>query len=111
MTERYCKVCDGWHDLDRPWPHNCLPERRDIRSDLAGPMVISDTMQPVQSQLDGKMYDSKASLRASYRAAGVVEVGNDSSVTSPKPRPRRKPDTAGIKAAVGKAFSRVGLGA
>ncbi|UPK02389.1 hypothetical protein [Bradyrhizobium sp. 170] len=34
-------------------------------------------MDPVQSQLDGRMYDSKSALRATYRATGVTEVGND----------------------------------
>lgn len=74
-------------------------------------MINQDTMEPVQSQLDGKMYDSKAALRATYKAHGVVEVGDDSSVTNPKPRPKPKPDRKKIKAAVGKAFSQVGLGA
>lgn len=81
------------------------------RSDLPGPMIITDTMDPVQSQLDGKFYDSKAALRSTYRAAGVVEVGNDSSVTDPKPFKRPKPKREDIKASVNKAFSRAGLGA
>ena len=47
------------------------------RSDLPSPRLASDVMEPVQSQLDGRMYDSKSALRATYRAAGVTEVGND----------------------------------
>lgn len=39
--------------------------------------VIGDLAEPVQSMIDGKHYGSKASLRAHYRANGVVEVGND----------------------------------
>lgn len=35
---RLCKVCGGWHALDRPWPHNCRPERRPPPK-LAAPMV------------------------------------------------------------------------
>lgn len=110
MRERFCKICGGWHNL-KAWPHNCLPERNMNRSDLPGPMIITDTMDPVQSQLDGKFYDSKAALRSTYRAAGVVEVGNDSSVTDPKPFKRPKPKREDIKASVNKAFSRAGLGA
>lgn len=110
MRERFCKVCGGWHQLDR-WPHNCMPERNWNRSDLPGPMVIRDTMDPVQSMLDGKMYDSKANLRATYRAAGVTEVGNDPSIVNPKPFKKPRPDRQAIKAAVGKAFSQAGLGA
>lgn len=110
MRERFCKVCRGWHKLDA-WPHNCLPERNWNRSDFSAPMVITDTMDPVQSMLDGKLYDSKAALRATYRRAGVVEVGNDPSVLEPKPFQRPKPDRKEIQAAVGKAFSQAGLGA
>jgi hypothetical protein len=73
------------------------------------PMVIGDTMAPVQSMLDGKLYDSKAALRATYRAAGVTEVGNDPAIYRRKAKP--KPDRQAIKAAVNKAFSRAGFGA
>jgi len=79
------------------------------RSILGAPMVIADSMAPVQSMLDGKLYDSKAALRATYRAAGVTEVGNDPAAFQTKPKP--KVDRHAVKAAVGRAFSRAGLGA
>ena len=64
----------------------------------------------MQSQLDGRIYDSKSRLRETYRNAGVVEVGNDSSVMNPvAKRPPRVPRDD-IKASVAKAFSRAGLG-
>lgn len=81
------------------------------RSNLKSPMIMGDSMQPVQSMLDGKMYDSKSALRATYKAAGVIEVGNDSSITDPKPRAKTKPDKKAVRATVEKAFSRAGLGA
>lgn len=109
MAIRLCKVCGGWHDLERPWPDNCRDEPNWAQSDLPGPYIASDTMQPVKSMLDGKMYDSKSTLRRTYRAAGVVEVGNDPAMfRKPKKRP---PDRQKIRAAVNKAFSRAGLGA
>jgi len=78
------------------------------RSTLAAPHLLRDAMPPVKSMLDGKLYDSKSRLRQTYRAAGVTEVGNDVHMTPPAPkRPRR----ADIKAAVGRAFSKAGLGA
>jgi hypothetical protein len=46
------------------------------RSDLPMPMVISDTMDPVE-QVDGKYYTSKRQYRAVGRAHGLVEVGNE----------------------------------
>jgi hypothetical protein len=81
------------------------------RSALPTPMLIPDHMDPVQSMLDGKLYDSKAALRATYRAAGVEEVGNDSSVMAPKPYKKPRPDRKEIRAAVRKAASLKGLGA
>lgn len=107
MRERYCKVCGGWHQLDA-WPHNCMPEANWARSELSGPMILTDTMQPVQSQLDGKMYDSKSRLRATYRAAGMVEVGNDVKTT---PKAPERPKKAEVRASIEKAFSKAGFAA
>lgn len=109
MRQRFCRVCSGWHNPEA-WPHNCMPAQEAVPSDLPAPQIMSDTMDPVQSQLDGKLYDSKSQLRSSYRDAGMVEVGNDSSVSNPK---RKKPtiDRQAVKASVSKAFSQAGLGA
>ena len=54
------------------------------------PFVISDTMDPVE-QVDGKFYTSKRAFRATGRALGLVEVGNE------KLKP--KPKNAGSRAA------------
>ncbi|ULR43106.1 hypothetical protein [Rhizobium sp. K102] len=83
MRERYCRVCCGWHALDR-WPHNCLPAQTLARSDLPAPHFVSDSIE-IQSMHDGRHYTSKAKLRSAYRAAGVVEIGNE------KPQPIEKP--------------------
>lgn len=74
-------------------------------------MVIGDTMDPVQSQLDGKLYDSKSQLRATYKRAGVVEVGNDSSITAPKPTPRKRVNRRDVSKSVEQALSKAGFGA
>jgi hypothetical protein len=108
--QRFCRVCGGWHEPDN-WPHNCMPAQQGAQSDLSRPMIIHDGMEPVQSQLDGKMYDSKAALRSTYKQAGVVEVGNDSSVNNPRRKPTPKPDRQAIKKSVAKAMSQAGLGA
>ena len=78
------------------------------RSHLACPMIATDTMEPVQSMLDGKMYDSKSKLRSTYRAAGMVEVGNDPARLRTRKRP--KPDRAAIKTTVEKAKARFDRG-
>lgn len=85
-----------------------------LRSPLAAPMVKCDTIEYTQSMVDGKYYDSKARLRQTYMPSGnkqgerFVEVGNEPLKRVMEPR---KPDRKGIEAAVGKAFSRAGLGA
>jgi hypothetical protein len=67
-------------------------------------MVISDVMDPVQSQLDGKMYDSKARLRRTYKEGGVVELGNDAPLTKAPPPPA---DEKQIRETVEKSFAAV----
>jgi hypothetical protein len=105
MAQRFCKMCTGWHALSEPWPLACIK----IEPDKSAPFrihVISDTMAPVQGQHDGKMYESKAKLRASYRAHGLVEVGNDPARFR---RPSAKIDRRQIRAALERAKSRVAL--
>ncbi|AVA22476.1 hypothetical protein [Rhizobium sp. NXC24] len=98
MKQRYCRVCGGWHELDR-WPHNCLPERNLAASDLPAPHFVSDTIE-IQSMHDGKFYTSKSKLRGEYRAHGVEEIGNE------KPQPIEKPkaDRKGIRKALKEAY-------
>lgn len=78
------------------------------RSDLAFPMVVSDTMDAVQSQVTGKVHDSKSALRAEYRAHDVTEVGNDPGRFRKKVMP--KIDRKEIKATVDRAKARVERG-
>ena len=81
---------------------------RHARSSLSTPMLASDQMPAVRSMLDGRLYDSKSALRASYRAAGVTEVGNDPSIRRHAQKPM--PDRKAIRATVARAFARMGLG-
>lgn len=78
------------------------------RSDLPFPMIVSDTMDPVQSMLDGKFYTSKALLRATYKAAGVTEVGNDPARLAK--RQKAKPDRREIRDTLEKAEARFNRG-
>lgn len=107
MRQRLCKVCGCWHELE-DWPSECARAPSAARSSLSAPMVIGDVMTPVQSMLDGKLYDSKSALRATYRAAGVREVGNDVKTTPP---PKKPIDRKAVRASVERAFSRAGMGA
>lgn len=65
------------------------------RSGLAAPMLNLDTVEGFKSMADGKMYDSKATYRASLKVQGMREIGNEveahiKEVTAPKPIPAFK---------------------
>lgn len=84
------------------------PQVEPARSNLPFPMIMSDVMEPVMSMLDGKMYDSKSALRATYKAAGCVEIGNDPARF--KKRERKKVDRKEIKTTLEKAAARYNRG-
>ena len=74
------------------------------RADFPAPMVICDTMDGVQSMLDGKTYTSKSKLRQTYKEAGVAEVGDQAPLTKQPPPP---PDEKAIRETVEKSFAAV----
>jgi hypothetical protein len=50
--------------------------------------VISDTMPMTRHMATGEYFSSKSEFRKATKAAGCIEVGNDSSVMNPKKRNR-----------------------
>lgn len=94
------------------WSKDLMPKRKPqrppARSDLPCPLVITDEMTPVQSMLDGKLYSSKSALRATYKRAGVTEVGNDPARF--KTRSKQQPDRKQIKTTLEKAEARFNRG-
>jgi hypothetical protein len=78
------------------------------RSDLPAPRIASDIMPPVQSQVDGQIYESKSGIRRSYKVHGVEEIGNDPARLKPFVRPKN--DRRKIKETVEKAVARVERG-
>lgn len=103
---RRCRVCGEYHWLSA-WPHNHV-EAEPERSTLPRPMVISDTIDPVKSMADGRVYTSKAALRSTYKPSGnpdgirYIEVGND----QPKAPVKPKTDEAAIQQSLQKALAR-----
>jgi len=95
-----------WHPIEKKLvPDDEYVRPQPERSKLAAPMVIADHMKPVQSMLDGQMYDSKSALRSTYKAAGVEEIGNEKS----RPLEKPKPDQKAIEETVGKSLAAVGI--
>lgn len=77
--QRLCRACEGFHNLDEPWPAECAGHFRvrGERSSLAFPMVVSDQMDAVRCMADGRIYESKSQMSAVHKARGLIEVGND----------------------------------
>lgn len=65
MTTRHCRICNDWHDLDEPWPEECIAHYRHGRSSDA-PNIIRDGIE-MKSMVDGKVYTSK---NAYYKSLG-----------------------------------------
>ncbi len=107
LSVRICPDCGEGHRLDE-WPDN----HRKPGEVLAAPNVVRADMPAIQGQHDGKMYDSKRAIRASYLPSGnaegkyYVEVGNDEA----RLRPHKKPKPKGIKDAIAKAAADLNSG-
>lgn len=52
-----------------------------------GAYVQSDSMAPIRSHADGRMYDSKSQYRRDLKARGLIEVGNERVERRPAPLP------------------------
>lgn len=87
--------------------------RQTSQGQLCAPMIISDTQAAMQSQTNGKVYDSKSEMRKEYRRAGVVEVGNErpTGPTWSEKKAKEAKHKAECKAALAKAHSQMGHGA
>lgn len=101
MSARFCKVCEGWHSLEEPWPIECWRPKRVARSDLPFPMIISDEMPPAE-HVDGNTYTSKSSFRKVTRREGFIEIGDQKL----PPPVKKRPDRRAIKDSVAKAHAR-----
>lgn len=103
MRQRKCKVCDGWHDLDQPWPHNCLPEAPQ-RSHLAAPMIATGSREAFMSHADGRMYSCTRTYEREVVARGYEVVGNEAL------RPPRKAESPpGLKETLQRVAEEHGL--
>ena len=76
-----------------------IPETKD-----AGYHVIPD-VQPFVSMIDGSVINSRSRYREQLKQHGCVEVGNDSSVMNPRPKPLQSPP--GLKEAIIRAVNEV----
>ena len=91
----------AWIDLGNGRKvYRTIPEAAPARSSLPVPMLSLDTMPETQSMLDGKMYTSKSELRKTYKAAGMIELGNEPMKEFKRPERDRAGDRAAIERAI-----------
>ena len=69
---------------------------RGPHSEIAAPMLNLDTIDAFRSMADGRLYESKAAYRASLKAHGYREIGNEvaahiKEATAPRAKPPAKP--------------------
>lgn len=104
---------EAWFVFDdgRKYLRKRQPSENSARSDFPTPMIMSDSIDPVKSMADGKIYDSKSALYRTYRPDGNPQgiryecVGNeDTSKFTPLKR-----DKAKAMEAVHRAASEMGI--
>src|SRR5579862_7163068 len=70
------------------------------------PMIRPDGMDPIRSQLDGRIYDSRSAYYASLRAGGAEIVGNDRAAFERRPDCRPAGVAQSLKQAIEQLESR-----
>lgn len=77
---RKCKVCGGWHPLDKPWPHNCRSEAPRRNISLAAPL-LAPAFEPFRTNgLDPEVISSRNDKREYMEKHDLAEY--DSGVAS-----------------------------
>lgn len=92
---RFCKSCQGWHDLAQPWPQECIRETVN-----AAPYIRTDGMDPIRSMVSGKLHDSKSAYYREVRQAGCEIVGDDRAGFGKRPEYRPQGVGESIKRAI-----------
>ena len=108
MHERYCKVCRGWHDLEKPWPVACSSHYESKRSGVPFPMLQRDWTEPVQHPVSGEFFTNKAAFSRRTKELGYTEVGDDPARFRKPEKP--KESRREIKEAIARAENLVSQG-
>lgn len=82
-----------WYKLENGRSvYRAVPTSSAEKSDFPVPYMRQDSIDPVMSHADGKMYDSISALRRTYKADGnpqgvnYLEVGNEDMTKSTPPQ-------------------------
>lgn len=88
MTERYCRACKGWHDVDGDWPSACLTH---FKAYSAGGMQIIKDIEPYRSTITQEVIGGRRQHRDHLRAHSCIEIGTE------KQKPKDRAPPPGLK--------------
>lgn len=89
MTVRFCKTCEGWHDLNEPWPDACSSH---FRATIGGGSIqIIKDVEPykaVATDVDGKrpVIGGRRQHREFLQRNNYREVGTDTTIRKREPQ-------------------------
>lgn len=103
---RFCRVCKDFHDVEAPWPAECLGHfaSRSAGAGEARFHIISDTIEPFQAMHTGEVFSSKSRYRQDLKARGYIEVGNENRTAKPPP----PVDRASIRKSIRDSYQQLG---
>jgi len=71
--QRWCKICDGWHDLDEAWPHQTKTTGMQIIKDIEPYKAVAVDVATGKPPVIG----SRSQHREFLRRNSYIEVGNE----------------------------------
>lgn len=77
MAQRHCDVCNGWHDLEEPWPQACMGHYHKRKNEERSGIQIMKDIDPYKSAVTGEVIGGRRQHRDHLRARGLVEIGNE----------------------------------
>ena len=108
MTQRLCKICGKWHDLDEDWPQECYAHYRPSGQNSIQIIKDIEPYRPVASDLGKapKPVMSRREHREFLKRNNYREVGNELNNAKPSPPPVQTVTGRDIKAAIEQLRSR-----
>ena len=89
MTQRLCKICGKWHDLDADWPAECHAHYSPKGAPSGQIIKDIDPYRTVAADKEtGKRANvgSRSEHREFLKRNGYIEVGNELNNAKPKPQ-------------------------
>ena len=97
MAQRHCDICGNWHDLNEPWPNECMGHYRKDKTGKSS-QVMGD-LEPYKSMITGEVIQGRKQHRDHLKAHGKIEIGNEYESASKRERKEMPPIEQTVKRA------------